>query len=446
VSPEGTDPGGADREPVAARVFREEWGRIVAGLIRHTGSWDLAEECAQDAFETALARWPRDGVPTNPGAWLTTVARHRAMDRLRRAGTEASRYAELVPTDPGGAGAESVAPEPDPAEAAFRASGIADDRLRLMFTCCHPALSLEAQVALTLRTLAGLRTAEIARAFLVPEETMAKRLARAKAKIRHANIPYRVPPGHLLPERTVAVLGVLYLLFNEGYTTSAGESLVRPDLCAEAIRLVRLLVELMPDEPEAGGLAALMLLTDARRPARTDAAGELVLLEDQDRSRWDRSSMAAGREALEAALRQGRPGPYQVQAAIAACHADAGRASDTDWAQIALLYRRLGQLAPSPVVELNRAVAVAMAEGPSAGLSLVDALAGEGALAGYHLLAATRADLLRRLDRREEAADAYRQALAEAGEGPERRYLARRLAEVGGSRADGAPSGANPTV
>jgi len=413
----------ADVKAAVDAVFREEWGRVVATLIRVTGDWDLAEEVAQDAFAMALQRWPADGIPRRPGAWLTTAARNRAIDVLRRRAVGAAKLREVA--------ALSVEPEPSPAYQTDH-SGVPDDRLRLMFTCCHPALSLEARVALTLRTLAGLTTAEIARAFLASEATMAKRLVRAKQKIQNAGIPYRVPPARLLPERTAGVLAVLYLLFNEGYSATAGADLLRLDLSAEGIRLARLLARLLPGEPETGGLLALMLLQDSRRRARVDDAGELVTLEDQDRSRWDRAEIGEGRQILDAALSAGDPGPYQIQAAIAACHATAARAGDTDWRTIARLYGRLARLTPSPVIELNRAVAVSMADGPAAGLELVDALAASGALAGYHLLPATRADLLRRLGRNDEAADAYREALALAGTGAEQRYLSRRLAEVTG--------------
>jgi len=409
-------------DAAVTRAFREDWGQIVATLIRLTGDWDLAEECAQDAFAQALQRWPRDGVPRRPGAWLTTTARNRAVDRLRREAVGAAKLREAarlsIPDGPGDDAAVGGGP---------------DDRLRLMFTCCHPALAFEAQVALTLRTLAGLTTAEIARAFLVSEDTMSKRLVRAKGKIRHAGIPFRVPPAHLLSERTVSVLGVLYLLFNEGYAASAGADLVRQNLTAEAIRLARILAQMLPDEPEVGGLLALLLLHDARRAARVDATGELVPLEDQDRSRWDASQIAEGTRLLEAALQRGRPGPYQVQAAIAACHATAAEAADTDWAQIAALYGQLARLVPSAVVRLNRAVAVGMRDGPAAGLALVEQLERTGELAGYHLLPATRADLLRRLGRRDEAAAAYREALELAPTEPERRYLARRLTETTGA-------------
>jgi RNA polymerase sigma-70 factor, ECF subfamily len=388
---------------VVAAAFRTEWGQIVATLIGLTGDWDLAEECAQDAFAAALERWPRDGVPAKPGAWLTTTARNRAIDRLRREAVGAAKLRIMIPPS------SSVEDEEIP-----------DDRLRLMFTCCHPALALDARVALTLRTLAGLSTAEIARAFLVPEHTMSKRLTRAKQKIRHANIPYRVPPEHLLPERLSAVLGVLYLLFNEGYSAT------RQALSDEAIRLARVLVQLMPGEPEPLGLLALMLLHDARGSTRVDEAGELVTLEHQDRSRWNRALIAEGTSLLETAGRRGRPGPYQVQAAIAACHATAATPADTDWAQIALLYAQLSRMVPSAVVSLNRAVAVGMADGPAAGLALLSTLD----MPGYHLLPATRADLLRRLGRLEEASAAYREALALAPTDAERRYLARRLSSL----------------
>ena len=400
-----------------ARAFRGEWGRIVATLIRLTGDWDLAEESAQDAFARALERWGRDGIPRNPGAWLTTTARNRALDRLRSGAAEVNRLRRLAPTVE--ETVETVETGPDP---------VPDDRLRLMFTCCHPALPLEAQVALTLRTLAGLTTPELARAFLVPEATMAQRLVRAKRKIRNARIPYRVPPAELLPERTDGVLGVLYLLFNEGY--SASTDLLRPALSTEAIRLARVLVSLMPDAPEVGGLLALMLFHDARRATRLDAGGDLVTLADQDRARWDRAVIDEGVAVLDAALSRGRPGPYQLQAAVAACHATAKDADDTDWRRIAELYALIGQLNPSPVVELNRAVAVAEVDGPAAGLALVDALRADGKLAGYHLMPATRADLLRRLGRTEDAAAAYQEALALAPTDAERRFLARRIAEL----------------
>jgi RNA polymerase sigma-70 factor (ECF subfamily) len=415
-------------EQAVAAAFHEEWGRVVATVIRRTGDWDLAEECAQEAFAEALTRWPRDGVPRRPGAWLTTVAGNRAIDRLRR---DAKR-AELVRQ----AGSDPLLGEAieQPSEMDFIAdldeTGIDDDRLRLIFTCCHPALALEARVALTLRTLAGLTTAEIARGFLVPEATMAKRLTRAKRKIMDAGIPYRVPPAHLLPERLSGVLAVLYLLFNEGYAASSGSELIRAGLCDEAIRLGRALLALMPDESEVAGLLALMLFQHARRSARAGADGSLVPLEDQDRGLWDRATIDEAEHLVEAALRRGPVGPYQLQAAIAGCHAHAPDSARTDWAQIAALYDVLRALVPSDVVELNRAVAVAMSEDLEAGLAIVDELAARDALNGYHLVEATRADLLRRLGRPEQAAAAYRVARELAPTAAERRLLERRLAEL----------------
>nr|WP_141587017.1 RNA polymerase sigma factor [Actinomadura sp. WMMA1423] len=396
-----------------AAAFREEWGRVVATLIRMTGDWDLAEECAQEAFARALERWPLDGVPRRPGAWLTTTARNHALNRIRRGATETAKLREL-----GTMQAPQEPPERD---------GLPDDRLRLVFTCCHPALPVEARVALTLRTVLGLTTGEIARAFLVAEPAMAQRLVRAKRKIREAGIPYRVPPPHLLRERTASVLGVVYLLFNEGYAATEGADPVRAGLCAEAIRLARLLHDLAPGDPEVAGLLALLLLQHSRHAARTDESGDLVALDEQDRRRWDHAAVNEGVALVNEALRRGEPGPYQVQAAIAACHATARTAAETDWPQIAALYGRLEGMSPGPVVRLNRAVAVAMADGPLAGLALVDRIEG---LDGYHLLHATRADLLRRLGRTGEAAEAYRKALALARTEADRRYLARRLAEV----------------
>jgi len=412
-------------QTAVAEAFHEEWGRVVATLIRITGDWDLAEECAQDAFAEALRSWPGKGVPRRPGAWLTTVARNRAFDRLRRLSTETAKL-EMANASSSGA--------IDPTETDDDGA-IGDDQLRLIFTCCHPALALEARVALTLRTLAGLSTAQIAKAFLVPEPTMAKRLVRAKHKIANAAIPYRVPPAHLLPTRVSGVLAVLYLLFNEGYSASSGAEPQREHLCVEAIRLNRALVQLMPDEPEPAGLLALMLLQHSRRDARVDGRGRLLTLEDQDRARWDRGEIEEGSRLLERALPKGRVGPYQLQAAIAACHAGAPNAASTDWVEIAALYKGLAKIMPSPVVELNRAVALAMADGPAAGLALVEVLVAAPELRGYYLLYATRADLLRRLGRRSEAAENYRQALELGGSEAERRFLAQRLAEVTGKDA-----------
>ena len=421
------------RDAVEAASARET-PRITATLIRITGDWSLAEDCVQDAFARALVDWPGRGIPTNPGAWLTTVAKNRAVDRLRsaarekKAGRDLAVLTELEHLTGDAAG--------DPAAD--------DDRLRLIYTCCHPSLPLEARVALTLRTVAGLTTAEIARAFLVSEATMSKRLVRARAKIRNAGIPYRVPPPELISERTTGILAVLYLLFNEGYSPAGGSTLIREPLVREAIRLNRLLVALLgssPQKPEALALLALMLFHHARRSARTDAAGELVTLEDQDRGQWDTAAIAEAAALLAAAercagSRGSRPGSYRLQAAIAACHMSAPDFGSTDFARVALLYGRLAQAAPSPVVELNRAVAVAMSRGPQAGLGLLDRLEQTRALEGYYLLPAARADLLRRLGRFAEARVEYQRAWGLAPTEVERRYLGRRLAETG----PGAPS------
>jgi len=405
------------------QVFREEYGRIIATLIRLSGSFDLAEEALQEAFASAIANWEKDGTPGNPGAWLTTVAHRKLLDAVRREKTRSDKQPELEHE------IERLQPyvELAPFEEAVE---YPDDRLRLIFTCCHPSLSREAQVALTLRTLGGLTTAEIARAFLLPEPTLAQRLVRAKNKIRVARIPYEVPPLKVLQERLVSVQSVIYLIFNESYSATAGTSLTRRDLSAEAIRLGRVLCKLMPNEPENSGLLALMLLHDSRRDARVNDRGELVTLEEQDRSRWDRAEIEEGLLLVEQALRLRRVGPLQLQAAIAAIHAEAETPGETDWRQIVALYEELMRINPSPIVALNQAAAVAMSEGFEQGLMLIEKAGAFGKLENYYLFHAARADLLRRLNRLPEAATAYSRAAALTTNRVEQQYIRRRLREV----------------
>ncbi|HEX5413414.1 MAG TPA: RNA polymerase sigma factor [Terriglobia bacterium] len=409
-----------DFRGIVEKVFRHESGRIIAGLIRVSGSFDLAEEAMQDAMASALVHWPAKGIPDNPAAWITAAAHRKLIDYSRRARTRREKEEEVLRETE-----RQTATDPDTDEMNF-----SDDRLRLIFTCCHPALNSEAQVALTLRTLGGLTTPEIARAFLLPEPTLAQRLVRGKRKIQDARIPYEVPPEHLLPERLASVQAVIYLVFNEGYTATSGDGLIRRELCAEAIRLARTLCELMPQDGENVGLMALILLHDSRREARVSPEGELVPLEEQDRTLWDEGRIREGLEKVETALRLERIGPYQLQAAIAAVHAQAHSPQQTDWRQIAALYGELERISPSPIVALNRAVAVAMSEGLDIGLQQIDEVGASGELNDYYLFHAARADLLRRLGRRHEAAEAYQRTLVLTANAVERRYLRRRLREL----------------